>query len=519
MIITSLALLGCSWNTLPSGPYDTFTDAPLWDADGAVATSAGLYARLPWAGGLVRIRQNGQVDPIDFGPRRVTRIAAAPDGDTLVAFVDAYTCSPDDRREARNLERIADCSDDDLEITSTIQLVRGTTTEGTDPVPGAYNAVEFSTDGRFGVAYISDFDDVNLNGVVNLNGIAVLDLQDGRSDVVTVGFAPDRVLFNTDAAGVATSAVVLSRNRVANVDLSERPYAITQFPLTLDPDVIRDPTGIDLTPDGRYALISTRGTPDLYVIDLVDESINIIDLESAPSTLQVDDNADRTVLVYANQPVVELMEHDFFTVDRLALDEGMSRVLTRDGSALLWGDGDQHDVYRLDLETQDLVEYTIQNPAVSMHIAPTGEFAVVLTRPENGQSGGVDGLYDANPGMEILDLSDDESVPFLLEGQGVGAAFVPSPTSLVTLVLQQGIDYLLAYDLYSGDAEEIELAAPPRAIGTLPGASRFYITHDSPLGFVSFYDPETGSLTEVSGFAAEGLLDPVQFAEDPEVAR
>ena len=518
--VVAMALAACGWNHLPEGNGYSYTDAPLWDADGAVATSAGLYVRLPYAGRLVVIRPNGTVEPVDLGSVRVSRIAAAPDGDTLVAFVDAYTCAPDDRQEARDLDRILDCDNEDLKIDSSIRLVRGTDASTATQVAGTYNAVEFSTDGRFGVAHIADFDEVRLGGVVNLNGIAVLDLTDDRADLVSVGFAPDQVLFNYDASGAATSVIVLARNVVAKVDLSEPPYSTTLFPLTLDPDIIREPTGVDLTPDGRYALISTRGSPDLYVIDLVDESINIIDLDSAPSTLRVDDSADRTVIVYGNQPVVELMEHAFFTVDRIALDEAMDHVDTLEGTALLWGSGEQHDLYRVDLETQRLVEYTLQNPALSLHTAPTGEFAVALTRPESGQGGdGVDALYDANPGLEIIDLYDDESVPFLLEGQGLGVEFVPSPTSLIALILQQDVDYLLSYDLYSGRSEEIDLAAPPRAIGTVPGAERFWITHDSALGFVSFYDPQSGKLIEVNGFASRGLFDPIEFAAEPEVKR
>ncbi|MEM6929404.1 MAG: hypothetical protein AAF602_20865, partial [Myxococcota bacterium] len=423
------------------------------------------------------------------------------------------------RRELRRADSIAGCEPDDLTIEPSIRLVRGTRAEAAQSVDGTYNAVEFSVEGSFGVAYIANFDDISLDGVVNLNGVAVLDLQEDSSEVVTVGFAPDRVLFNYDEQGATTDAVVLSRNAVARIDLSQRPYAITKFPLTLDPDIIREPNGIDLTPDGRYALISTANEADLYVIDLVDESINIIDLESDPATLQVDDTADRTVLVYDDQAVVELMEHDFFTVDRIELDEPMNQVETGDGSALLWGNGQQHDLYRLDLQTRELVEYTLQNPAVSLHPAPTGEFAIALTRPEDGQGGdGVDALYDANPGMEVLDLDDDESVPFLLEGQGVGVEFVADETSLVALILQRDVDYLLSYDLYTGEREEITLSASPVSIGTLTDGSRFWITHQSELGLVSFYDPTTGRVTEVNGFAVEGLLDPIELAEEPEVA-
>ncbi|MEN0066126.1 MAG: hypothetical protein AAGA48_28555 [Myxococcota bacterium] len=512
-------LAGCGWNNLPDGRSNVL-DEPLWAPNEAVATSSGLYVRLPWSGRLIRIAPNGEVEPIDLGQGRVSRIAAAPDEQTIVAFVDEYFCAPDDRQELRRVTSITRCQDADLTVESTIRLVRGTAAAGTQPVNGAYDAVEFSADGRFGIAHIEDFNNVTINGVVNLNGVAVLDLERDGSEIVTVGFAPDQVLFNYDDAGLATSAVVLSRNRVASIGLGSQPYAITQFPLTLDPDVVRDPNGIDLTPDGRYALISTANEADLYVIDLMDESINIIDLSGEPATLQVADDADRTVLVYDDSPVVEVMEHGFFTVDRLDLDEPMNQITTTGGLALLWGDDDQHDLYALDLATQQLTEYSIQNPAISLHPAPGGEFAIAMTRPESGvTSGSVDALYDANPGMEVLDLAREESVPFLLEGRGIGVAFVADETSLNALILQEGIDYLQSYDLLTGALAQIDLSAPPVTIGSLPDASLFWITHNNALGLVSFFNPQSGELIEVSGFAATGLLDPIQFAEAPEVQR
>jgi hypothetical protein len=139
---------------------------------------------------------------------------------------------------------------------------------------------------------------------------------------------------------------------------------------------------------------------------------------------------------------------------------------------------------------------------------------VALTRPE-GNFGGmdVDSLYDQHPGMEIVDLRSDESEPFLLEGQGLGVAFASDDALLNALVLQQGVDYLYRLDLYTRQSEELELAAPPVAIGTMPDG-RFFITHDRPLGLVSFLDPATGEVVEVGGFAAVGVNDLIELIEE-----
>ena len=60
-------------------------------------------------------------------------------------------------------------------------------------------------------------------------------------------------------------------------------------------------------------------------------------------------------------------------------------------------------------------------------------------------------------------------------------------------------------DLWSAGVQEEELVAPPTGIGAMPGGG-FYITHDSPLGLVSFFDPDGGEPTTANGFAATGLF-------------
>jgi len=502
----ALFIASCGWNNLP---YQDFTsvDAPLWNAANAVATDDGLYVALPHAGALMRVPQSGEPARVDVGAGTVTRIAGAPDGQTVIAFVERSVCTA---------QRLRDCERDEtlVEVRTDVTLVRDGVAEAPQEIDGAFNAVSFSDDGRFAVAHLDFTQQFELDGVVNLTSVAVVDLAENTTSVVPIGFAVDQVLFVDDGAGVAERAVALSRNAVAEIDLGASPPAVVAtFPLTLDPDTQRDPSGVDLTPDGRYALISTSSSADLYAIDLVNKSINLIDLSSVPATLRVDQMADRTVLVFGQRAVVEVMDHDLFEVDTVVLDEPMNQVETIGGTALLWSNGAAHDLYRLSLDSNALVEYRLQNPAVSVHVAPTNEFAIALTRAEGGSGGGVDAIYDGHPGMEIVDLNDDDSEPFLLEGQGLGVQFSSDGTNLNALVLQEGVDYVFRYDLYARQASEIALSAPPVAIGAMPDGT-FWITHTSALGLVSFLDPVSGEITEVAGFAAQGILESPELTQE-----
>ncbi|MEZ4239781.1 MAG: hypothetical protein R3F59_27210 [Myxococcota bacterium] len=511
--LTLAALAGCGWDHLPQ--QASTGSEPLWDASDVVPTVDGLYVRLPRAGALALVKESGASRRIPLGEGRVTRIDAAPNGHTVVAFVERYRCLSDDAR----VELPSDCAKRDLDVTTEITLVdRGEVTMA-QPLSGAYNELTFSDDGRIAVGYLDLSQPLEVDSVLNLTGVVVIDLERGTSQLVPVGFAADHVLFVQDEeTGATVEAVVVSRNAVAVLDVQDEvPREVVTFPLSLDPDTVVDPVGIDLTPDAHYALLSARGTSDLYALDLELHAINIVDLAGQPGAMAVDGPANRTAFVYPNLPLVQLLDHRFFDTQTIALDEPMDRIALGDQQAVLWSASGAHDLYRIDTRSTDLVEYRLQNPATDLFLAPTKEFALVLTRPEGGSGSGVDGLYDVHPGMEVVDLRSERSEPFLLEGQGLGVAFAQDPagTTLNALVLQQDVDYLFRLDLYTRQTEEIPLDAPAVRIGSMPDGT-FFITHDRALGLVSFLDPDTGEVTTAAGFAAAGSLDLIELAASGE---
>jgi hypothetical protein len=497
---------GCGWNHLPN---QEIIDLPrqLWDPVDVVPTVDGLYVRLSRAGGLALLRP-GQEEArlVELGEGRVTEVAVGPDQRTLVTFVERDYCVGDSDDEL-------DPDDCETETRTEISLISNAEVTAQLDVVGTYNAVSYAEDGRYAIAYLDLSRQVTLQGVTNLTSVVVLDLQTGDTTPVSVGFPAEQVLFADDPNG-ASKAMVLSDNAVAVVDLlQEQPTVETTFPLTLDPDRTVTPVGIDLTPDGRYALISVLGSADLYALDLQAQAINIVELASAPADMAVHGTADRTVLVYEQLAAVEVLDHQFFDVQHVQLEEPATDVLVGDDYAVLYHGAGGRDLYRLDLPSGDLTEFRLQEAPLEVALAPDPRFAVALTRA-GGSVGG-----QALPGMEILDLEDERSDRFLLEGTGLGVAFSATESRLDALVLQDGIDYLYQLDLYSRDDTMIDLPAPPVAIGALPNGP-FYITHADGLGMVSFLDPATGAVETVAGFGAFGLIDDIDpIAPEQEASR
>jgi hypothetical protein len=502
-----LLLAACNvWDDLPGDNHNTLDDA-LWDAD-ITAAADGLYVRLTRAGELARVSADGTVDIVDLDHAQPKQIILAPDSATLLVFTDAYLCDTENTR----VETVEDCDreNEEVQLQSRLSLVSDALETSTTTIAAHYNAVQFSNDGLTAVVYLdeetADLNNLSVDGLLNPTEVVFVELDSGVATRVPVGFAADRILFTPDD----DRAVVLSRSKVVVVDLGTGNYEqIVSFPLSLDVDDDVRPKDAALTPNGRYALLTVDGSGELYSLDLESESINIVSLDAAPSAMAVSVEADRTVMVFDSRSQVDVLEHDYFDVESHTLEEPANRIAIRDRSAILYNvsGNNRHDVIRLDLETAERIEYRMENPVSSLEIAPDGRTAVALMRTESTSSTGLDSLADANYGVAILDLASDRgsNISLMSETEPVGLAFQGGEDSSTALLLLEGKDDLLQLDLDSGGYQEVALPDTPLGIGAF-GANAFYITHDSALGLISFWNPNAEALETVSGFALSGLL-------------
>ncbi len=499
-----MSLAACKpWDDLPSSSW-TNLDEALWDP-AVVAAADGVYIRLPRAGALVRVDPGGGQERIDLGAWSPTRLLPTPGGEAVLAFTEVPVCDIDDP----DMETVTDCleeyGDDYLSYRYGLSIVRDGTEQAHFDLSVPFNAVSFTESGDKAVVYL-DYEagaDLDYQGVLNLTEVMFIDLSTDTSASVPVGFSADRVLFSADES----RAVVLSRSQVVVVELDSGEYqTLVTYPLTLDVDASVSPLSAALTPDGRYALITIEGSGDLYILDLEAESINLVSLPAAPSDMLVDTRADRTVLVYGSRTQVDVLEHQYFETETLELEEPATDLLDADGVALLYNtsSSDLHDLYRLDLETDELVEMRMENPVTRLALAPDGGTAVAFMRPEKTAGSGLEGYYDENYGVAIIDLWTEDVISLAAASQPLDLAFTGETQT--ALVLLDGEEDLLQLDLGSGGYTTVPLDEPPLSIGPY-GSEQFFITHDTPLGMVTFLNPNSGELSAVAGFAAEGLLD------------
>lgn len=493
--VAALALAGCT----PDQGSDY--SGPAWDP-AVLAASDGVYVRLPEAGTLVRVTPDGAYAEVDLNGASPDTLTAVPGGARVLVKASWPVCDT----TRRHVRYVSDCPEEDLSYGHELDLVEdGAVVATTTEVPDAFNALAFNADASLAVAYL-DFADgagIDVNGVLNLTEAVFVDMASAEVHRVPVGFAPENVLFTADGQ----RAVVLSRSQVAVVDLASWSVVVT-YPLTLDADQQVQPTDVVLTPDGQYALVTIANSPDLYVLDLLAESIDIVELNGVPSDLQVDAVNDRTVIVYGNTAQVDVLEHDYFETESFDLDEPANAVQAAGSAQLLYNDASSsyHDVYRFDVATGALDEYRAENPVMAMYVSADTTVAIATTEPEYYSSGGgVSGFYDAYYGVNIFDLVSDRTPAALaLESAPVGVQLVSADGVNTAFLLLDGLDELVQVDLASGASSSLKLSAPPAGMTAMPDGT-FVVSHESALGLLSFYDVASGSVVTASNFGSLGL--------------
>jgi len=476
-------------------------DQALWDDD-VVAAEDGVYVMLPNAGRLVRVNDNETFDVVDLSGAAPERLIATPDGTRVLVFASWSSCEDPDPK----ITHVDQCDEDDLSENAELVVVKNAKRSAVAEISPHLNALAFSGDGQTAVAYL-DYDEsegLEVSGLADLGEVVFFDLESGETASVSIGFSPNQVLFTDDNS----TAVVMSRSKVVAVDLSSFSVVV-EYPLTLDADDEITPSDAVLTPDGATALVSIEDSSDLYRLNLVEYSIDIEDLDAAPADLAVSTSVDGTVIAYSSLNQVDVFDHESGELgEPVELEEAVTDILLTDGLALLYNVSyaDVHDVYLLDLDTTETVEFVVENPVDEMRLTESGDFAVGLLRKESTTASGLEGEFDKREGLAVLDLLEEEGVSLVLEETPLGLALAENDNGSFALVLMNGLDYLLQVDLSDpSTASEIDLPEPPTSIGALPDG-RFFITHDAALGLVTFLDPATGNSTSTGGFGAVELL-------------
>ena len=323
----TLLLIGCNPWDIPV--VETTYEDVLWDPNVAVAAD-GVYVRLPTAGRLVRVQSDGTWATVDLDGASPESITASPDGKGVFVVATWPVCDDNDPL----VVYVDQCPESKLTYEREMVFVRDAERVGGEALPGvsaALDSAAWTDDASIAALYLNpdNAGSVVVDGFLNLNEVTFIEAATGEVHRVSVGFAAEAVLFTDDN----TRAVVLSRSQVAMVSLESGDAdcsawsACVTYKLTLDADTTVTPDNVVLVADGKYALVSVASSKDLYVLDLENESIDIIELAGSPSAIVDDPDHGVTVVAYAGHSQVDVIEHDFFEVSSIELEEPATQAV------------------------------------------------------------------------------------------------------------------------------------------------------------------------------------------------
>lgn len=268
---------------------------------------------------------------------------------------------------------------------STVRHEAGADTVTAHDLPGHFNALDLSPDGRHAIAWF-DLDAARPGeDAAAVQDLAVLDLGTGEVHPVAIGFAPRRVAF-ADGDALIVTEDGLSIIRLAALD---GPAIAPTIPLA--PDVFSPADReVVLTPDGRHAASRGPGERGITVVDLAEAIPRFIPLGAEPTDLDL--LPDGTALVMLRD------------ARRLALvplataaDPATHRVITYGdlplGSAVVSPRGDRALLFAtrpdappaaalLALPSGDLARVPLRKRALGAAIDPQSHVALVLHAPE-----------------------------------------------------------------------------------------------------------------------------------------
>ena len=311
-------------------------------------------------------------------------------------------------------------------------------------------------------------------GTINYYELNVIDTDAGTVFTASVDFTPSNIQFNPDGSGC-----LLGKDfRLIYLDLATGD--MTSYPLSLGHDDARLPRAIEYSPDGEFAMVLVYDLSDVYVLDLVGGSINILDMPGQASSIRFLPDTRLALIPIPSQDLVDVVDLDAAIPEQVDLGIGADTVVlspdgtqaafySSSGRELVVMDVDDFDTdyYELSVRVDDYVEEPVA-------FAPSGEAIVAFGLPGSGSNG----YYD----MDIIDLRTRVVNPIGLESRPIAYAFGDGSAGILLPL----IDKFVRLDLTSKQSVGWEIGGRPLRVSYLEGPQLYMIDHDDPDGRLSF---------------------------------
>ncbi|MBI5499668.1 MAG: hypothetical protein HY907_05465 [Deltaproteobacteria bacterium] len=420
-----------------------------------------------------------------------------------------------------------------------VAVIRTTPGVGSDVsfeaiAPGA-NALSVSPDGSYGISFF-DADSGDRARPPNMQEVTLLVFEPVAEQLAlrtTVRAAPGPVAVDWTDDGA--QAFVIGRTGLSVVDFAlvgpgYHPTHISfgTIPDPADPfgsEIDREIDNVDVSGDGRLAVLAQEGQAEILVLDLDTQVISPVALPAAPTDVDLAPDGSfalaalRDLRQVALVELAEPTEPVIYVTAVTGVVPGQV-VLTPDSRrAVLFSNAATFEVIGvLDMETGETTAVPLKKSVRAVAVTPDGEVAVVIHNKKGTGTPGDPYLDPNDPTLdpvddleEIIDRTWGFSLVRFSDGLVVrhetpcdpGAWLVFADAHKAFLTLRddaRGIRDVLVADLIDFIADSVHLGSPPVSLGLAPLTRKVFVGQDHATGRISFISADTGSVQTVTGF-------------------
>jgi len=377
-----------------------------------------------------------------------------------------------------------------------LALEDGALNTTTYPLAAGMNAWSTSADGRFAIAWSDARKIPSAAKTLGFQDLTVVDLQTKTSTVLSVGYRPTAIRYNT----AATTAFAVTSDGISVVALDDPlgPMLVRNVRLAATPEEQAKIADVTIRPDGSMALARITDSPDLVVANLATGIVSRLTLADTPTDLDLTATGNAAIAVMRGSSTlgwITLGDPPSVTTYPLPVD-GMGSASLASGAevAVLYTNAtDTEDVTIASLSpTFSARASRVYARVLAAYLTPLGTSAVILHDTAAGQGA-----------FSLLPLAMD--LPAKIVSTVDAPRFVAlSADSTRALVVAKTSAFLCKLPSFA--TQEIKLSSMPLTAGIVEGAKRAFISQSHPAGRVSFIDLQTGEARTLTGFELQARI-------------
>ena len=368
------------------------------------------------------------------------------------------------------------------------------------PTAAQANALAFSSDGRFAIAWADAKKVPNAPRTEGFQDLTVMDLANKTSTILAVGYRPVTVGF---AAGSAR-AYAVTQDGVSILDLSGPPALVKNVAISDNPNEDPGTRDVFVTKDGAYAFVRRDGSADITAVSLESGTRTTITLGGPVTDLDLADTGDRAVAVVRSTsqavvlPVPGIVTNPAGGTTVTVTGETIGSVALAPGGqrGLLYTNAVAAErVTILELATAQFRTVRLYSPVLGVFASPDAQHAVVLHDKTDGPEG--------TPGaFSIVPIGQTLPAKIVATKAPPVAVAVTNDRAVVAERSAKGTSVYGAYLARMPQlmVDRYELASPPIAVGVVAGAKRAFVAQEHPDGRLTFIDLDSGTARTLTGF-------------------